>query len=97
MKTPYFTIHQIPGRIGNITIIEYPDKLLLIDTGSKKDYTLPVKTLILPHGGIAPIDDITAVIAALFSEVYQKMPFPIGLLRPFTKLSPEIRKAGPYT
>ncbi len=43
MYKEYFKIHQVAGRIENITLIEYPEKILLLDTGSKKDYKLLVK------------------------------------------------------
>ena len=38
MKGDSFKIHQVAGRIGYMTLVEYPDKLLLFDTGSKNDY-----------------------------------------------------------
>lgn len=38
MENDSYTIHQVSGRIGYITVIEYKTKILLIDTGSKKDY-----------------------------------------------------------
>lgn len=65
----------------------------LMEASLKKISALKVKTLILPHGGINVITDINTVTQPLFSEIYRRMPFPIGLLRPFTKLSPEIKKA----
>ena len=40
MSNKDFRIHQVAGRIALITIIEYPDKILILDTGSKKDYKL---------------------------------------------------------
>ena len=38
MENDDYTIHQVLGRIGYLTVIEYRSKILLIDTGSKKDY-----------------------------------------------------------
>ncbi len=46
MDNDNFKIHQVAGRIALITIIEYPDKILIFDTGSKKDYKL-VETFFL--------------------------------------------------
>ena len=64
----------------------------MMESSLRKISALAVETIILPHGGIEKISDINTITEPLFSEIYKKMSFRLGLLRPFTRLSPEIIK-----
>lgn len=66
----------------------------LMEASLKRISKLHVHTLILPHGGIETIADITTITEPLFAEIYKKMRLPLGLLRPLTRFSPEIKRAG---
>lgn len=64
----------------------------LMDTSLRKISALEVETIILPHGGVEKISGIEMITQPLFEEINKDIRFPIGLLRPFTMLSPEVKK-----
>ena len=70
--------------------IPLPDRMR---SSLEKIAALEIRTLVLPHGGIDTITDIRQVIEPLFAELDQGPGFPVELLMPLTRLSPEIRKS----
>eukprot|EP00993_Chasmostoma_nieuportense_P002409 NODE_3206_length_1011_cov_14.621041_g3061_i0.p1 GENE.NODE_3206_length_1011_cov_14.621041_g3061_i0~~NODE_3206_length_1011_cov_14.621041_g3061_i0.p1 ORF type:complete len:326 (-),score=64.32 NODE_3206_length_1011_cov_14.621041_g3061_i0:33-962(-) len=59
LRTPQFTLHSIKGQVGSLFLVEYPTKLLLLDSGCATD--VPTVQKYIRHTLCRPLSDVALV------------------------------------